>query len=141
MHSDDRMAAEDAPITRFTQRHADALRWIVVDSQGLWSQEDLEGEIFLALHELGASCGRDLDPDSEEDAGRLLAHLRRIANRHGRTLRKASRLDLAEPGKTSLLERLVADGGEHPLSLIEAAESSEGVPAEMPDPYHCEASA
>lgn len=141
MHSDDRIAAEDAPIARFTRRHADALRWIVIDSQGLWSQEDLESEIFLALHELRASCGRDLDPDTEDDATRLLAHLRRIANRHGRPLRKASRLDLVEPGKTPLLERLVADGGEHPLSLLEAAESTEAAPAEMPDPYHSEWSA
>ena len=129
------------PTARFAQRHAGALYWIAVNSQGLWSQEDMQGEIFLALHELGISHGRDLDLDNEEDASLLLAHLRRIANRHGRTLRKASRLDAVEPGKTPLLECFVADGGEHPLSLMEAAESAQAEPMEVPDPYHCELSA
>ena len=113
----------------------------MIDSQGLWSQEDLPGEIHLLLYELDASCERTFDLDNEEDAGTLLTHLRRKANRHGRTLRKASRLDAAEPGQMSPLDRLVADDGEHPLSVIEAAESTEAAPLEMPDPYHCELSA
>jgi len=127
-------------IADFVSRHAEALGWIIRDSQGLWAQEDLAGEIFVLLHELGEVRGRPLDLDANGDAADLLRHLRRIANRNGRTLRNASRLDLAQPGQTSLLERLVADDGEHPLSHMEAMEDPQPV-LETPDPYHSEAAA
>jgi len=114
-----------AQLTNFIERHGRELHWLRIDSQGAWDRDDMLGELYLAVTELAQAQGAFPDIDTPADAAALLRLLRRKAGHQGRTFRNAARLDHAPADQTPLIERLVADGGEHPLSLMEAAETPE----------------
>lgn len=133
-----------AALAAFLERHAATLDGIVRYSRGQWAKDDLPGEACLAAIELGDRQGRALDLDDPVDADHLLRRLRSRARSAGGVLRSAERPDQFSPdagerGPRSW-DRLVPNAAEHPLSLLEALEST--VPEREPvDPYHSETAA
>ena len=127
----------------FLNHHAKALAWIVRDGNGAYERSDLESELFLILLEQQAS-GEAFTLDSGHDAACLLRELRRRF-RPDRAMRNAARPDHAaqgedwRPGMVGW-EQLAADGGAHPLSLLDAIESPEPEAPDF-DAYHSETAA
>lgn len=134
-----------AALDAFLERHATTLAGIVGYSRGQWSKDDLHGEACMAAIELRDKHERTFDLDDLLDAEQLLRRLRSRARSAGGVLRSAARLDQAAPGDEEhghhwLLDRLVADDGEHPASLLEAFATAAPEP-EPVDPYQSETAA
>ncbi len=123
-------------LARFIADHARELHWLVKDAHGVWSQEDMQGEIYLALVELADDEGRMPYLGTAEDDESVLRRLRRKAEQQGRAFRNASRLDHAPTDQAPLIERLVADGGHHPASLLESSGEAPEERFEVPPPEH-----
>ncbi len=115
-------------IAAFLERHERDIGWIIRDTGGLWERADVESEAYVAVADLCAASGQPLDLAVEEHAARLLQHLRRIARRAGGNVRVTLlRPDQAGSGEDWTpgapgWDRLAADDGEHPLSLLEGLE-------------------
>lgn len=130
---------------RFLERHASDLSRISRASKGEWRVDDIRNEAWLLAFDIGEKRGRPLDLDDVEDASLLTRHLYNHCVKYTETIvRRAQRLDHAAPGDDEherhwLMDRLVADHGAHPLSLLETMESAPQEPDD-PDPYHSAAS-
>lgn len=109
-------------------------------SRGEYSADDVRNEAWLLAFDIGDKRGKPLHPHDPDDCSLLLAHLYNHCVRYGETtVRYATRLDHAagrgdDNDHHWLLDTLVAEGGEHPLSLLETLESSVPEPHD-PDPY------
>lgn len=135
------MRDSDGRFASFLARHAKDFPRIARASRGEFSADDVRNEAWLLAFDIGAKRGQALDLDKPDDAELLLGHLYNHCVRYGETVvRHATRLDHAAKGDDEhehhwLQDRLAADGGAHPLSLLESLESA--VPEmEAPDPYH-----
>lgn len=129
----------------FLERYASDISRISRASKGEWRVDDIRNEAWLLAFDMGERRGRALDMGHEEDASLLICHLYNHCVKYTElVVRKAQRLDHADPGDEErerhwLADRLVADGGAHPLSLLEAMECM-AEEQEAPDPYHSAAS-
>lgn len=129
----------------FLERHAPDILRISRASKGEWRVDDIRNEAWLLAFDIGEKRGQPLDMGDEEDASLLIRHLyNRCVKYTELVVRKAQRLDHADRGDEErerhwLADRLVADDGAHPLSLLEALESVTEI-REAPDPYHSTAS-
>jgi hypothetical protein len=136
MHDDPRACAFDS----FLDRHAPDFRRIAGASRGEWKAGDIRNEAWLLAFDLGGSLGRPLDLDDPRDANLLIRHLYNHCVKYAeRVVRHAVRLDHAASGDDDreqhwLNDRLAADGGAHPLSLLELLES-DSTGRDVPDPY------
>lgn len=126
--------------TAFVARHARDFARIARASKGEYRAEDVRNEAWLLAFDIGEKRGNPLNLDDPDDLSLLFGYLYNHCVRYGETtVRYATRLDHAADRDDDsdhhwLRDRLVADAGEHPLSLLEALESA--VPrADDPDPY------
>jgi len=137
MHDDPRACAFES----FIDRHAADFRRIAGASRGEWKAEDVRNEAWLLAFDLGESRGHPLDLDDLEDADLLVRYLHNHCVKYTeRVVRHAVRLDHAasgddERGDHWLNDHLAANGGMHPLSLLEAMESRSSE-QRHPDAYH-----
>lgn len=135
-------------LNAFAEKYKSELSDISKYSKGEWRASDVLQEACLLILELGAERGYPFDPDCEADGALVLRVLRRSVRSSAEVVRHAFayRLDQAAPGDEErghhwLMDKLVADEGEHPQSLLEAVETAASQP-EAPevepylDPYH-----
>lgn len=135
------MPADAAGFDTFLQRHAKDFPRIARASRGEWEAGDVRSQAWLLAHDIGLKRGHPLDLDDGDDASLLIRYLYNHCVKYDETVvRHATRLDHgASDGDDNphhwLLDTLVSDDGEHPLSLLELFESAEREPPD-PDPYH-----
>lgn len=124
----------------FASAHAADFRRIAGASRGEFSPEDVQQEAWMLALEIGQRRGRRLDLEDGDDADLLVRYLYNHCVKYAeRVVRHAVRLDHAARGDADrddhwLNDRLMADDGAHPLSLIESAEDASPEPF-GPDPY------
>lgn len=136
-------AFDPAVLAAFLKRNATKLGGIVRYSHGQWAKSDIQGEAYLAAIDLGDKRGRALDLDDPQDEELLLRRLRSGARSAGGVLRGAERPDQYSADEVRgprSWETYEGNGGEHPLSLLEALASAAPEP-EPVDPYHSEIAA
>ena len=125
----------------FLERHKKDLARIARASRGDSKPDDVLNEAWLLAHDMGEKRGRALDLDDAEDASLLLRYLYNHCVKFTETVvRHAHRLDHAAAGDEErehhwLMDRLTADGGSHPLSVLEDMESQASERDDL-DPYH-----
>lgn len=139
------MAAPDpAAFAAFLERNVARLNRIVYYSCRQWAKGDVEGEAYLAAVDLGEKRGSALELHDPQDEELLLRCLHGRARSAGGVLRRAERPDQysSDEGVRSprSWETLAGSEGEHPQSLLEAAESAVREPGPV-DPYHSETAA
>lgn len=131
---------------RFLDAHAANFRTISGATRGEWKPDDVRQEAWLLAVDLGDRRGRPLDLDDTADASLLVRSLYNHCVKYSeRVVRHAHKLDHAAAGDDEsdhhwLRDRLVADGGEHPATRLEAAESA-SPQREAPGVYHSPAAA
>lgn len=139
------LADQDA-FGRFASAHASDFRRIARASRGEFSPDDVAQEAWLLAIDIGRRRGHSLDLSDAGDANLLIRYLNNHCVKYTeRVVRHAVRLDHAARGEEErdnhwLNDRLAADEGAHPLSLLEHAETAEPDPAD-PDAYHSPAAA
>lgn len=132
---------DDEAFQRFLDAHAANIRAISGATRGEWKPDDVRQQAWLLAVDLGDKHGRPLDLDDASDASLLVRSLYNHCTKYTeRIVRHAHKLDHAAPGDDErghhwLFDQLVADGGEHPASLLEALESTQPEPP-APNPYH-----
>jgi hypothetical protein len=132
--------AQGSAFDAFASIHAADFRRIAAASRGELSAGDVCNEAWLLALEIGERRGRALDLRHGDDAGLLIRYLYNHCVKYAeRVVRHAVRLDHAARGDAErddhwLNDHLAADEGEHPLSLLESAETATAEPA-APDPY------
>lgn len=130
----------------FLERHSPDLARIARASRGEWQVDDVRNQAWLLAFDLGRKHDQPLDLDNPDDALLLIRHLYNHCVKYGETVvRYARQLDHSDDrdddrGQHWLKDRLIADEGEHPLSLLEAMESATPEPDD-PDAYHSAAAA
>ena len=134
------MTGSDQNFIAFLAEHAKDFARIARASREEYSADDVRNEAWLLAFDLGEKRGKPLDLKDSDDLSLLFGHLYNHCVRYGETtVRYATRLDQATAQDDDgdhhwLLDKLVAEKGEHPLSLLEALESAVPEP-EDPDPY------
>lgn len=131
---------------RFLERRSRDFVRIAAATRDEWKPDDVRQQAWLLAFDLGERRGRPLDLDDPDDQDFLIRCLHnRCAKYAERVVRHAHRLDHAAAGDDEaehhwLRDRLAADDGEHPASLLEATESA-SPEREAPDVYHSPAAA
>lgn len=112
-------------LSAFAERYKGELSKISRYSNGEWSTSDVLQEACVLILEFGAERGYPFDPYCDADAADVLRALRRSVRSSTGVVRYAHafRLDQAAPGDEErghhwLMDRLVADEGEHPQTLL-----------------------
>lgn len=129
----------------FLRDHDDDLKRIARASRSEWSTDDVRNEAYVLASGIGSKRGRPLDLADAEDALLLIRWLYNRCVKYTETVvRYATRLDHSgsddERDHHWLQDRLAADGGADPLSLLETAETAAPKTGD-PDPYHSPAAA
>lgn len=125
----------------FLRDRNDDLTRIAKASRGEWSVDDVRNHAYVLAADIGQKIGRSLDLFDPDDALLLIRWLYNACVKYTETVvRYATRLDHADRGDDDrdhhwLQDRLAADDGDDPLSLLEIAESALPEPDD-PDPYH-----
>lgn len=129
------------PLLVFLERSSADFSRIARATRGEWTPDDVRQHAWLLAHDLGESRGTPLDLDNAADASWLVRCLYNHCVKFTDTrVRHAVRLDHAAPGDNEsdhhwLADRLAADDGMHPASLLETLESAPSEPR-TPDPLH-----
>lgn len=136
----------DDAFTRFLERRARDFIRIAGATRGEWKAEDVRQHAWLLMFDLGQHRDRPFDLDDPADEDFLIRCLHNHCAKYAeRTLRHAHRLDQAAPGGDDashhwLRDLLVSDEGQHPASLLEAAQCAVAEPG-YPHAYHSPAAA
>lgn len=130
---------------RFLRDHDDELKRIARASRSEWSTDDVRNEAYVLASGIGSKLGRSLDLAEAEDALLLIRWLYNHCVKYTETVvRYATRLDHSDSDDERdhhwLQDRLAADDGADPLSLLVAGEVAAPEPDD-PDPYHSPAAA
>lgn len=130
----------------FLRDHDDDLKRIASASRREWSVDDVRNQAYVLAFDIGAKLGQPLDLANPDDALLLIRWLYNECVKYTETVvRYATRLDHADRGDDDrdhhwLQDRLAADDGADPLSLLEADGTATPEPGD-PNPYHSPAAA